>query len=106
MVVVIIVSDAECQPLREAVGDLAGGAVTPHLLWEPCCLEMESGGAWEEARRRASASQTKMGKCGRRAGKERYCSDVSFPSSQLFFCPLHTPFFSKFLFLISSGMGS
>lgn len=36
VVVVIIVSAAKCQPLKQAVRGLAGGARTPHLLCKPC----------------------------------------------------------------------
>lgn len=48
--------------LEGSCWDLAGKAVTLHLLWEPRCLEMESGGKREEVGRRVSAAQTKMGK--------------------------------------------
>lgn len=61
VVVVIIVSAAKCQPLKQAVRGLAGGARAPHLLCKRCCLEMESGGKWEEVRRKDSAAQTKWG---------------------------------------------
>lgn len=55
MVVVIIISDAKRQPMKQAVSGADGGAMTLQLLWKPFCLEMESGGKQEEARRKESA---------------------------------------------------
>lgn len=48
-------------PWSKLSGELAGGAVTLHLLCKTCCLEMDSGGKWEDMRRKESAASPKWG---------------------------------------------
>lgn len=87
-------------------GELAGEAMTLHLVQKPCCLEMESEGKWEKGRWKMSVVWPNREVEGWGRVKSTGVQMFPFLPLILSFVLYTLLFFFKLLFLISSGVSS